>query len=461
MVTPMKIRILRTTIAGLSMATVARPAPNSEWDLGTAFEDAGARETALGGTGMTVARGAAAVGANPAALAGHEGVEVQILGMLDANDERRSYPVHDSFSGYLTDNIYALNSHRYGYPGVTAAWAVHPKLPVLGLAYRPARVADYTYREQILSPWQFVSFFPDDVREMLPAQNIVGDYTDLPLASNSFVQSGGIDRAVFSLGHELFANDRWALAVGAGVDYLMAEISNELAVTYEPVTIVDQITGEIVWDEPLLPYPDWSVENQIEATATAFTGGLRLAFEQRFELAYAFRSGVALDFDDSRTTTVGDSVATEQVTLESKIPPRHSVGLLFHPVNEVRTVLAFQVDYEPWASDGDVLSSRDPEDLTRYRLGVEHLLPGGTPFRFGFTYGAPYSGAERNRVGFSAGTQLSAGPATIDVAGALGYAAYRDDDPINDLFFAAEPRTERERVEERLFRVTAALTFGF
>lgn len=458
----MNPRNLTTLLVAFGISpTAASSISFSEQEMGSPFEAAGAREAALGGTGMTLAKGVAAVTANPAALAATEGLAIQVVGVLDTDDERRSYTVHDSFSGYLADNIYALNADRHTYPAVAAAWAISTGWPVLAASYRPAFVADYSYREQILSPWRFRSFFPEDVRSELPGQNVVADYTDMPLGSNSVMQEGGVDRLTFALGHKLIENDRWTLSWGGGVDLYWTEISRIVATTYEPVTVVNQIDGEIVWDEPLLPYDDQRVTTETDGSGTGFVAGVRLAHRERVELAYAFRSAIELDNDVRATMIVGDSTAISETTSAPRYASRHSIGLLFHPVNVVRTNIAFQLDYEPWESDGELGGGGKPSDVTRYRLGVEHILPGGTPFRFGFTYGAPYTGADRNRVGFTAGTQMAAGPAKIDIAGALGYAAYRTGDLFDDALFGAETRTESDRIEERVFRVTAAMMLDF
>lgn len=455
----MNPRNLTTLLVALgSIPTAAQSIAFSEQEMGSLFEDAGAREAALGGAGATLARGAAAVTANPAGLTATEGFEIQIVGVLDTDDERRSYPVHDSFSGYLADNIYALNADRRTYPAVAAAWAISPSLPVLAASFRPAFVADYSYREQILSPWRFRSFFPEDVRSELPGQNVVADYTDMPLGWNSIVQEGGVDRMTLAFGHELGEGGRWSLSWGGGLDFYWTEISRTVATTYEPVTVVNQIDGEVVWDEPLLPYDDQRVTTTTDGSGNAILFGLNLSYQDRVEFAYTFRQAIDLDYEVETTTTVGDSTVQSEGTLDPGYPSRHSIGVLYHPANVVRTNVAFQVDHEPWGSEGELGGGDNPSDVTRYRLGVEHILPGGTPFRFGFTYGASYTGADRNRVGFTAGTQMAAGPAKIDIAGALGYAAYRTGDLFDDALFGAETRTESDRVEERVFRVTASLT---
>ncbi len=450
--------------AALALGALALPAQAilfSDVEMGGAFDDAGAREAAMAGTGATVGRGVAAISSNPAGLAGFKGFQFQILGMLQTDDERRSYPVHDSFSGYLTDNIYALNTDRHAYPALAAAWAPAERGPAFGFSWRPAYVADYSYREEVLSPWRFSSFFPEEVRSTLPGQDVVPDYTDMPLGMNEFIQDGGVDVLTFSAGFQLFDFENWGLALGAGYQYFDGDISSRRSTQYEPVTVVNQITGEIAWDAPLLPYDDQSLVVETSGTADAFLGSIRLQLLDHAELVYSYRSSVEMDYSIHSVATVGDSTAVSNGSSSPTYPPLHRFGLLLRPMNRVRTTLGVQIDYEPWEDDGELASGVPVDNATTYRVGVEHILPGGTPFRFGFTYGTPYLGADHNRVGFTGGTGFGFGPARIDLSGMVTYAAYRSGDLFDDALFGADSRTENDRVEERVFRVVAALNWNF
>jgi hypothetical protein len=450
--------------AALVLGAFALPAQAisfSEAAMGGALDDAGAREAALGGTGATLGRGVAALATNPAGLAGFKGFQLQILGLLQSDDERRSYPVHDSFSGYLADNIYAINTDRQVYPALAAAWAPAARGPAFGISWRPAYVADYSYREEVLSPWRFRSFFPEEVRSDLPGQDVVGSYTDMPLGINELVQDGGVDVFTFSAGFQLFDFEQWGLAVGAGYQYYDGDISMRRSTQYEPVTVINQITGEVAWDAPLLPYDDQSLVVETSGSADAFLGSVRLLLQDRWELVYSYRSSVEMDYAIHSVATIGDSTIVSNDSSAPTYPPLHRFGLVMRPMNMVRTTLGLQIDYEPWEEEGE-LSSGDPLDnATTYRLGVEHILPGGTPFRFGFTYGTPYTGADHNRVGFTGGTGFDFGPAQIDISGMVAYAAYRTEDIFDDALFGADSRTENDRVEERVFRVVAALNWNF
>lgn len=454
----MKQHNLHTAALALcALAFNAQAISFSELEMGTPIDDAGAREAALGGTGATIAEGAAAITANPAGLADLEGLQILFFGALQNDDERRSYPVHDSFSGYLTDNIYALNADRTAYQGLAAAWGPGGLWPSFGVAWRPAFAADYSYREHVLSPWRFRTFFPEEIRSDLPGQNVVTDYTDMPLGTNSYVQEGGVDQLSFGLGHDLVKAEQWQLSLGLGMQYLMGEVSATTATTYTPVTVVNQIDGEIVWDQPLLPYDDQETVTDVDGSGDAYFAGLRLRVQDRVEFSYGFRSKIKMDYDVRTVGAQGDTAYTAAPTY----PSLHRFGVQLFPVNRVRTTIALQVDYEPWESEGELASGAAAEDSQTYRVGVEHILPGGTPFRFGFNYGAPYSGAAKNRVGFTGGTRMSAGPAHIDLAGALTYAAYRTPDLFDDSLFAAASRSGLDTVEERVFRITATLIWGF
>ena len=435
--------------------SAAHAVPFSDLLMGSAAEDGSAREAAMGGTGATTATGADAVTANPARLGDAKGFDLRVHASVLGDDERRSFPVHDSFSGYLADNVYALNGGHHVYGGFSATWKGDSSLlPTLGISWRPSTVFDYDYHEDVLSPFLFRSDFPEDVRASLPGQNYVSDFKDLPLGSNTFEMSGQVDRLTLAAGLDLTSD----LDVGVALYFDQLDLATTQRTVYDSITVVDQISGD-VWNGALLPYDPRESTQTVTGSASGWSLGAVYRLGNRFEVSGTAEGAVSMD-RKSTTSVLGDTTDVTD-TAETTHPGRYTIGILFHPVNEIRSRVAAQLDYEPWEAEADLPGEEDVYDVLRWRLGVEHILPGGTPFRFGFVYGPSYSGAERNRVSFTAGTGFAAGPVDVDIAGKIGYAAYRTPDLFADSLFASPDRTENDRIEERTYGAMATLRWRF
>ena len=465
----MSKKLLTPALAALALVPpLAAPSwamPFSERALGTEFDDGSAREAAMGGTGASTASGVDAVAANPARMVGDPGFALHVGGWMHGDDERRSFPVHDSFSGYIADNIYALNADHNAYGSASLVWNGEGRwTPAVGLSVRPSHVYDYRYEEIVLSPFRFRSNFPEEIRGSLPGQNIVDDFTDLPLGQGALYQSGRMDRYSLAFAEILMESDLLLIDVGLGLDFYRSSAHAEASVHYDTVTVVNQLSGEI-WEGAILPYPRQSSVAITEGRATGFNLGLNAQISDRLEIAVSHRIPGTLEIDTySLTTTLGDSTSTLDISGESiQYPTRTTIGVVFHPKNEVRTTVAAQMDYETSSSSNG--PGRSATQLTdecyRWRVGVEHLLPGGVPLRFGFAYGTTTLDETVHRTLFTAGTGFAVGPAYADISGTLGYATYRTPDLFDDALYGMPSRVDQDRIEERSYRAVATLRWPF
>jgi long-subunit fatty acid transport protein len=385
-------------IALVAFAGSAAAFTLAEWErYGYTMSTFDARSLAMGGAGLASMDGAAGMVLNPALIAGTEGIDVAVTGVLVLAEESRETPLHDSFDGVIGYNTYALNNEVYDrYVGAVAFnpaseldefdWA-----PVVAVGYSPRIDMSYGCHVQYRDP--------DFQTE--PADKILYDYY--------LEGDGGVNALSVALAQQVAPD----VSVGLGVDFLRGDYE----VTERTVYPVDSEEEDTSWKAE---YDDVS--------GTRFTVGLLYEGFHRLDIAAVYRAPFTLS-GDYRVPAV-DPEADSSGDFEYGYPASFAVGIDYHPRNLLMTTVSCDVEFAQWSEMTDDTLADDPvlDDTFTYRIGVEHGFFDDTTARFGFMYQPSYTDERNTTAAFSLGLGLNVVGVRVDIGGQVGLREYDIED---------------------------------
>jgi hypothetical protein len=361
------------------------------------------RSLGLGGAGIASSDGVRGMSLNPALLGKTDGIELCVSGLVIGSEESREIPLHDSFDGIIGYNTFALNTAFYDHyvggvafnPPAEYEWA-----PTVAIGYRPRLDMNYTYHVQYRDP--------DTQAE--PADKILYDY---------YVDGdGGVNAFTVALGQEVAPD----VYVGLAIDVLRGESDVTERWVYPP-------NSEGVDVDSRAEYND--------LTGAQFALGVLVERLHRLDVGFVYRPGFELE-GESYVRQAGEDVgSTEDFMYE--YPQSFAIGLEYHPRNQLRTSVCFDVEYTKWSDfeigkgafiEGlyEVVGRPDLDDTLVYRVGVEHSFFDNTLARFGFLYEPSYVDERNTRAAFSAGLGLDILGVRVDLAGQVGVREYDIDE---------------------------------
>jgi hypothetical protein len=377
-------------LAFLVLAGSASAYTYAEWRYGNTLPMYDGRSLGLGGAGIASAHGVRGMSLNPALLGRTEGIEVAVSALVVGAEEAREVPLHDSFDGVIGYNTFALNTAFYDH--YAGGIAFKPKgdfewAPTVAIGYRPRLDMNYTYHVQYRDP--------DFQTE--PADKILYDY----YADGE----GGVNAFTVALGQEV-ARD---VFVGLGVDILRGDYNTSERWVYPPDSDEEDVSGRVEFDD---------------ISGTQFALGVLVERLHRLDVGFVYRSGFTL----AGEVDPGEAGAGERGSedFEYEYPQSFAVGFEYHPRNEFRTSVSFDIEYTLWSDFEDDLLEQDPEldDTMVYRVGVEHSFFDNSLARFGFLYEPSYIDERNTRAAMSAGLGLEILGVMLDIAGQVGVREY-------------------------------------
>ena len=377
------------------------------YDVGWGSQNAGltARSLAMGGIGINSESGGSAVFVNPAQLAKADGLNVSLDYRLTYAREDWSYPAHDSFDGFLVDNIYSQSAVVY--PDFGFSLGYKPKFgeyaPAFGIGYYPLRDFRYNYQEEVREP----SYAQPADRDSL-------------ISINSVRNSGKYYYIGLGAGWELNRN----LLVGASYNYAPAVGGSERKfyadVLHVDTSVADTGSRSII-DPDASGYilvgfnvrPDdrfefgFTYQSEHTAEATYQTRNIPLTFYQegKFEEVNPVSLGAAFSYRP-RSATFSRLEAEFHYTYWSN-----------YRLRDKGTATTYGADTTSASVDTTYLDNL--QDSWEVRVGVEHRFYSNIPARFGFRM---YPNPDNRRVFatvVSVGTGFMIDQIQVDLGGAL------------------------------------------
>ncbi len=406
-----------------------------------------ARSLGMGATGAATEIGYGNLWSNPALLSGADG-----LGIITVNSgilrrvEQRSFAVYDYFDDVAVTNIYVTN--RNWYDDISGGLTVNlPFNTVLGLARSTFWDWRYDYQEQ--------------VRGELSA----GNYNRDPLVGyHKIERQGSINATSAGIGFRPLAG----LQVGLAGHFLSANDLSQVA----GVIVIEEDEALAATDTFLI-----SSDFELEGLPMILTTGVSYRVLPALQLGFSYRSGVKLGIDGfeltptivERTLLPGYEARDTVTAVDFSLPAVVSFGLearLNNPIATKAVVEASRTSWSDYAAefavsdDSTATLEHDFQDTWEVKVGVEHVLLGELPFRFGLVFAQSPLGQEFETTRVTVGGSYQLGSAILDIGASIGMVEYQYEDLFPAVSQDAET-LELETVNETATRVNISLSVPF
>jgi len=411
---------------------------------------ADARSTALGLSSWGDAGSASALLSNSALL----GLSDQRLSLIIgfnafSIEEKRSFPVQDSYGDFLADNTYVINQNWYPDFQIGVNLRLISQLR-LAMLINHTNLADFQYKEEVRG-------------------SLYGEYNRDPLVGYNRMSNR---HSTYNTSFGLALNPIKSLWLGLGMNIGTTDNAEQ---TYEIQVIKESIYQS---SDHTISY---SAEPKFE---TIVTGNIGLTFDITKHLsistAYRFpyetvqKGGLLYLLNDSTETLpvlAIDPYTISEITYRQ--PGELRLGFCFKPVNIIPTQLFLELAYQDW-KNASVKYQLTPttemviippnlfeeeiqyRDVMKVHLGIEHVFFSGVPFRLGFYHDPNPIDADLDRNWFTAGTGYQFGNFNLEISGSFTTSEYE----YHDLFpIAAEERVEFDTIRESV--LVGMITLGY
>lgn len=359
-------------LAGLLLAgsVPAGAVPQIESSYGGQSPWYTAELNALGVSGAAVGRGGLSNLLNPAGLAWHTGLRLDLGLVLERQEEDRFMPVYDTFDNRVIDMAIASNqkSHLGGGFGLALRNSVLPV--VVGLSLTERYPFHYRFEEEIRDPSPFSS----------PRDRIV--------EQRRYEVAGALRTVSLGLGGQLL-ND--VLAVGVALHHSFGDRDEQWLVR------------DFVGDGSFEQRRDW------ELSGSHATFGVQGRLGQRISLGVAYETRLEVDGDHLESIlTAGEAEPDEFASRQRlRYPGYWRAGLALLPRSDPRTVFTADVVYADWTrlEDSRVEAAELAylQEVVDVRIGIEHTFYNQARLRFGFRRYDSYGDSDGGNSVFSAG----------------------------------------------------------
>jgi hypothetical protein len=435
-------------LAALTTATSAGAYYYHDLALGSAPDAVSTRSLSMGGTRIACDTSALAVATNPALVGFSSGFRFDGSLRLTKADADWASPVHDSFDGVLTWNIYSVNSHLYDDETAAVLYGFSGSYaPTFALAVGP--IADFRYR------------YDEEVRDRDPFSEPQDS-----LVARNVVKSEGVFRGVTLGVGKTLLSDRVALGIAVQFATLSSDVEFASNVFSE---IGDDLGARTAYVAP---------------SGARVLLGTAVRVIPRLTLAAAYRLSVELEGDYSTTSYSGDNTTyTEDGTYALHRPASFSAGIEYRPIARLRSKVAVDIEYTQWSdvefvhagtassyTDGSADStwsfSRDDapvtmDDVLEIRMGVEHRLGEDMPVRFGFRHRPEATDSDVGLTAFTFGLGVPVPHVNLDIGFEIGSRSYRAPDQFDDALFGGDPSESWHKVRESLFAAGVGVSYTF
>lgn len=360
--------------------------------------------------------------------------------------ERRSVPVIDMFDDVVTQNVYALNRPAFS----SISWSLsghvnkYLKLPI------SLSLSDSPY-------WDFRYDYSEEVRASLGP----GVYNRDPVVGYHLLNIDGVIRS-FKIGIASKINS-W-LKIGVLLDNLYED-----DLFYMKGVNVFEEDNALASDTTLLKDINMSVEN-----VSRFTFGGAVDLKRNMSIALSVTPSTEIKFltdglipsIDEKTLLPSFNFSDTSSSYSITLPQEINLGFSIKVNNPTKTNITGGLIFKDWENHDiyKVYHSSTDTSTHNYRstiglsVGVEHLILGKTPLRFGFIYSDSPLGEEFEITKVTLGSGWVYNNMSLDVVAVFGSVDYK----YGDLF----PSTTQEnllldRVDEKNTVLKATINYSF
>ncbi len=395
-----------------------------------------ARSLSMGEVGLIGATGAIEGVRNPAQLSAlSSGFHIEASGMFPQTIESRSFPIYDGFDGVLADNQYVSTSMG------DAQFAIGLSFSMKSEAGTPWTVAlvskpslDYYYK------------FKEEIRDRF--------------------STGGLqDRVRGRVEDKTEGARRWS---GIAASFpIMQSLSAGVAVGMNSGSIKSKyafarfLDGDSAGTIEISDEPDNAhMESRIGLT---YQMNDRLRFGANYTLRGSWNDKISID--STSRYYVANNLRTKSsntsMVINRTYPSSIGAGLEYIPGQMLRSKFNAEFEWTNWKSTDLGVKGLELLNTMDVRLGIEHRILPEVPVRFGYRYSPSPFDKEWAVSYLSAGSGYDSKNWVIDFGVQFGHLSTKGNDPVPDNWFGGTARVDQDKVQDRMFRFTAGLSYHF
>ena len=360
--------------------------------------------------------------------------------------ERRSVPVIDMFDDVVTQNVYSLNRPAF----TSLSWSLSGSLNEKFNIPISFSLSDAPF-------WDFRYDYNEEVRASLGP----GVYNRDPVVGYHLIN---VDGAIRSLEFGVSTNVGSNVKLGFNFENLYED---DIIYT-SGVNVIDE-DDALASDTTNIRSISLSAENE-----SRFTLGATYDLKKNVSFGLSFTPSTTIKFSsdgfvpvlDERSQlpkfTFSDSSSNYNISLPREI----SMGFSIQVNNPTKTSITGGLVLKDWDVYDEYIVEHNSIDTIKFNyqstlgfsLGVEHIILGKTPLRFGFIYSESPLGEEFEITKFTIGSGWVYENISLDVSAVFGATDYR----YEDLFqTASQEDSFLDRVDESSAVLKATIKYSF
>ena len=360
--------------------------------------------------------------------------------------ERRSVPVIDMFDDVVTQNVYSLNRPAF----TSLSWSLSGSLNEKFNIPISFSLSDAPF-------WDFRYDYNEEVRASLGP----GVYNRDPVVGYHLIN---VDGAIRSLEFGVSTNVGSNVKLGFNFENLYED---DIIYT-SGVNVIDE-DDALASDTTNIRSISLSAENE-----SRFTLGATYDLKKNVSFGLSFTPSTTINFSsdgfipvlDERSQlpkfTFSDSSSNYNISLPREI----SMGFSIQVNNPTKTSIIGGLVLKDWDVYDEYIVEHNSIDTIKFNyqstlgfsLGVEHIILGKTPLRFGFIYSESPLGEEFEITKFTIGSGWVYENISLDVSAVFGATDYR----YEDLFqTASQEDSFLDRVDESSAVLKATIKYSF
>ncbi len=354
----------------------------SQYAYGTRAQAFDATSYGMANTGAAGSNSPLGIALNANNLFTQKGdIGFQVSSSVLKNEEKRSFPMYDSFDSYFNESTYISNENLYFNLGVAtyAKYKLQSDMYLgMGVYYQPKYIFDADYLEEVRNN-----------------RNSDDDGYPEKIAENSINNEGSLDAFGLAFAYKLEANVPYlkSLALGANIEMLDGNADNETEVFWTN------------WAHETAGYgslPNYKNTISRDLSGINIQANLTYEINHRTSFAFSYTPSTEIEVDGTYErelyTTYEDSLHTLELPMSLQdtvmsnfymnnydLPSSMRFALQFRPRNILRTVINFEIEAVNWSDTNDLF-----DDEFNYYVGAEHQIIETVPVRIGFSQTTSY-----------------------------------------------------------------------
>lgn len=370
-----KLLVMVTLLALISVNMLAWSV--SDYYLGNHIAGIGARNIAMGHTGVYDIYSPLSINTNPANVVMLQHMYgLAVGGLFTRNEDNRSFPLYNSFDAFIDEATYSSNVNlfdNYGFAGF-GKYSNKYYTAGIGIHYLPVM--------------NFEGKYIEEVRNNRNSDN--DGYPEI-IAMNEINNKGLINAVGFTLGggYEIDVNKN--VYFGVTVNSLNGESDMNKSIKWSNWAMQQSINNANLRRNVL---PDSIYSNKSDISGIQLKLGTAFRLNSRWGIGLAYTPKTEFDRDskihilygpDTTLVIPSTSVNIQPTIIDSVItdkyimPSRLRVGFNYQPRNVMRTSFNAEIEYTAWQNVSKFF--RDSWDIA---IGVEHAVLYRLPLRLGF-----------------------------------------------------------------------------